>query len=59
MLAQDGEPLGFYTRKLNAAQSNYTVREKELLQIVEDMKAFEVIIRGYDITIHANYLSMI
>ena len=26
-LVQDGEPLGFYTKKLNMAQSNYIVEE--------------------------------
>ena len=40
-LVQNGKPLGFYKRKLNAAQLNYSVREKELLGIVEGMKAFE------------------
>ena len=40
-LVQEGKPLGFYTRKLNAAQLNYSVGEKELLGIVEGMKAFE------------------
>eukprot|EP00537_Pseudo-nitzschia_pungens_P002001 CAMPEP_0172356318 /NCGR_PEP_ID=MMETSP1060-20121228/685_1 /TAXON_ID=37318 /ORGANISM="Pseudo-nitzschia pungens, Strain cf. cingulata" /LENGTH=162 /DNA_ID=CAMNT_0013076351 /DNA_START=91 /DNA_END=575 /DNA_ORIENTATION=- len=30
-VCQDGKPLGFYTRKLNSAQLNYTVGEKELL----------------------------
>ena len=33
-LVQNGKPLGFYTRKLNDAQSKYTVGEKELLGIV-------------------------
>ena len=33
-LVQEGLPLGFYTRKLNLAQQNYTVSERELLGIV-------------------------
>ena len=28
-VVQDGKPLGFYTRKLNPAQKNYTVGERE------------------------------
>ena len=30
-VVQDGKPLGFYTRKWNPAQKNYTVGERELL----------------------------
>ena len=40
-LVQEGKPLDFYKRKLNAAQTNYTVGEEELLDIVESMKVFE------------------
>lgn len=40
-VVQNGSPLDFYTRKLLASQKNYTVREKELLGIVERSKAFE------------------
>jgi hypothetical protein len=36
-LVQEGKPLGFYTQKLNSAQMNYTVGEKELLGIVEGL----------------------
>jgi hypothetical protein len=36
-LVQERKPLGFYTQKLNSAQMNYTVGEKELLGIVEGM----------------------
>ena len=37
-LVQDAKPLGFYTIKLNAAQTNYIVGEKELLDLVEGLK---------------------
>ena len=58
-VVQDGKPLGFYTRKLNAAQKNYTVGERELLGIVEGMKAFEGILRGQDITVHTDHLNLL
>jgi hypothetical protein len=58
-LVQDGRPLGFYTRKLNGPQLNYKVREKELLGIVEGVKAFEGIILGQDLTIYTDHLNLL
>ena len=43
-LVQEGKHISFYTRKLNSAQMNYTVGEKELLGIVKSFKAFEGIL---------------
>ena len=39
-LVQNGKPLEFYTIKLNGPQCSYMVGEKELLGIVEYLKAF-------------------
>ena len=58
-VVKDGKTLGFYTRKLNPAQKNYTVGERELLWIVEGLKAFEGIIRGQDVTIHMDHLNLL
>ena len=58
-VVQDGKPLGFYTRKLNSAQMNYTTQERELLGIVEGMKAFEGVLFGQDITIHTDHLNIL
>ena len=58
-LVQDGKPIGFYTRKLNSAQQNYTVGEKELLGIVEGFKAFEGILRRTDVTVHTAHINLL
>ena len=58
-LVQNGKPLGFYTRKLSDTQTNYTVGEKELLGIVEGLKAFEGVIRGQDLTVHTDHLNLL
>ena len=58
-LVQDGKPLGFYTRKLSDTQVNYTVGEKELLGIVEGLKAFAGVIRGQDLTVHTDHLNSV
>ena len=59
LVVQDGKPIGFYTRKLNSAQQNYTVGKKELLGIVEFFKAFEGILRGTDVTVHTDNMNLL
>ena len=39
-IIQDKKPVAFFSLKLNTAQRNYTVGEKELLSIVETLKEY-------------------
>ena len=52
VITQEGKPLAFYSRKLNKAQINYTVTEKELLSIVETLKEFRGILLGHEMIIY-------
>ena len=58
-LVQDGKPIGLYTRKLNSAHTEYTIGEKELLDIVEGFKAFKGILRGIDINVHIDHMNVL
>ena len=45
-IIQDKKPVAFFSRKLNTAQRNYTVGEKELLSIVETLKEYRSMLYG-------------
>ena len=49
-VVQDEKPLGIFTRKLNPAQKNYTVGERELLGLqrcIEERTLVQLVVRYY------------
>ena len=57
-ISQEGQPIAFYSRKLNPAQSNYTTTERELLAIVETLKEFKNILLGHKIKVYTDHMNL-
>ena len=56
VIMQEGHPVAFYSRKLNAAQRNYTVGEKEILSVVAVLKEYRTMLYGcQNITVYTDH----
>ena len=58
VIAQEGQPIAFYSRRLTDAQTRYTTTERELLAIVETLKEFRSILLGQKIVIHTDHKNL-
>ena len=58
VISQNGKPIAFFSRRLTAAQKNYTTTEKELLAIVECLKQYRNILQGYPIEVFTDHKNL-
>ena len=58
VISQDKQPIAFYSRKLNPAQTRYTTTERELLAIVETLKEFRNILLGQHIKVYTDHKNL-
>ena len=47
VLSQNGRPLAYYSRKMNSAELNYPIHEKEELAIVNALREWRRYLEGY------------
>ena len=59
VISQEGKPVAFYSRKLNDAQTRYTTTERELLSIVETLKAYRNILLGHKIKVYTDHKNLV
>ena len=58
VIMQNGKPIAHFSRKLSPAQQNCTVMEKELLSIVEVLKAMELVTLAGELAVVVQVLTL-
>jgi hypothetical protein len=57
VLLQEGHHVAFESRKLNSAELNYNVTEKEMLAIVHALRVWRCYLEGADFTLYTDHVS--
>jgi len=58
VITQNGRPIAFFSRKLNSAQSKYSITELELLSIVETLKEFKGMLFGQKLKVYTDHKNL-
>jgi hypothetical protein len=56
VLLQEGHPVAFESRKLNSAELNYNVTEKEILAVVHALRVWRCCLEGADFTVYTDHV---
>jgi hypothetical protein len=58
IITQNGKPIAYWSRKLNPAQTRYTITEHKLLSIIEALKEFRNILLGHHIQVFTDHQNL-